>query len=212
MHADTLQPPSESTLRAARRQLGEPSDSRPAGDGEHPAPCSAARSRPSGPVDGRAADEAPDAAFTEAGRGREEQAAAGLAETEPSSTEQRQAARPIAQPDSSGGLAARTRRAMKRPAPSPPSDSEATESDAEPSAASRCVVCPAASLSCANVCMLARPIMIATPLALAWCSESDDASSDDDFAVPAPRRRPQVGAGMEKRGGPLMYLCSLVCV
>lgn len=50
MQADTLQAPTDSALRAARRQLGEPSDSRtgagPAGDAEDPAPASAARSRP----------------------------------------------------------------------------------------------------------------------------------------------------------------------
>lgn len=47
MQADTLQSPSESLLRHARRQLGEPSDSKvPATEGRPGEPASAARSKP----------------------------------------------------------------------------------------------------------------------------------------------------------------------
>ena len=48
MRADTLEVPTDSVLRSARRQLGEPSQSEAAtaGDGEQPEPASVARSRP----------------------------------------------------------------------------------------------------------------------------------------------------------------------
>ena len=47
--ADTLEAPTDSVLRSARRQLGEPSNSQAGADGQ-PTPASAARSRPLAPA------------------------------------------------------------------------------------------------------------------------------------------------------------------
>lgn len=46
VNAQTLQAPTDSQLRSARRQLGEPSDSRAPADGAAGEPASVARSRP----------------------------------------------------------------------------------------------------------------------------------------------------------------------
>jgi hypothetical protein len=62
--ADTLEAPTDSVLRSARRQLGEPSDSRAGADGQ-PTPASAARSRPLPPA-AEAAAAAAGAGFTAA--------------------------------------------------------------------------------------------------------------------------------------------------
>lgn len=200
VHADTLQPPSESALRGARRQLGEPSDSRPVEDAEQPAPCSAARSRPAGPGAGPAAGEA---ALTVADPGGDGQAVSGLTESECISGGGQQAAWLMAQPSTGGGCAARGRRTSKRVAPSLPSDSEATESEGEPPAASRwagalLAASCAQSFSSGNHALVLAFPRAATPAVLAFCSESDVVSSDDDFAVPPLRRPPRVGAQLRE--------------
>ncbi|KAL4451372.1 hypothetical protein ABPG77_009444 [Micractinium sp. CCAP 211/92] len=182
VQADTLEAPTDSELRTARRQLGEPSISALPGMAEQPTPASVARSRPeeedlaaalqraiavaagagaTAAAQAEGAEQVPTEAAAEAAAGSP---ASGHAQQE---EEEESAGRsPAARHRSGRQAAAQARRLAKRAASAELSDSKVTQEE-EPSSSDEDM-------------------------------EEQDSSEDDDFA-PAPRRRRSAAAAPPPR-------------